>query len=54
MKPQTPLRDQEKVNWDYFLSIPETDRSNLHITSIRQQQVQQPLFEFLPTLVVGR
>lgn len=46
MKPQPPLRDQEIANWDFFLGIPETDRAGLHVTSIRQQQVQQPLFEF--------
>lgn len=46
MRPQPPLREQEKVNWEYFLKLPETDRSNIKITSIRQQQAQQPLFEF--------
>ncbi|MDA2920416.1 pyruvate:ferredoxin (flavodoxin) oxidoreductase [Desulfobacterota bacterium AH_259_B03_O07] len=46
MLPQPPMRYEESKNWDFFLSIPETDRTNLHITSIRQQQVQQPLFEF--------
>jgi pyruvate-ferredoxin/flavodoxin oxidoreductase len=46
MEPQPPLREQERENWDFFLDIPETDRSNIKITSIRQQQAQQPLFEF--------
>ncbi|HEX3035296.1 MAG TPA: pyruvate:ferredoxin (flavodoxin) oxidoreductase [Thermodesulfobacteriota bacterium] len=46
MKPQPPLRDKEMENWDFFLKIPETNRLNLHLTSIRQQQVEQPLFEF--------
>lgn len=46
MTPQLPLRDQERVNWDFFLGIPETDRTGLHVSTIRQQQVQQPLFEF--------
>ena len=46
MKPQHPLREEERKNWGFFLTIPETDRSNLHVTGIRQQQVQQPLFEF--------
>ncbi len=46
MRPQPPLREQENVNWDYFLSIPEMDRRNIKVSSIRQQQVQQPLFEF--------
>jgi len=46
MKSQQPLRKEERKNWDFFLTIPETKRSNLHVTSVRQQQVQQPLFEF--------
>jgi pyruvate-ferredoxin/flavodoxin oxidoreductase len=46
MSPQPPLREPERANWDYFLTLPELDRSRIKNTSIRQQQVQQPLFEF--------
>jgi pyruvate-ferredoxin/flavodoxin oxidoreductase len=46
MRPQPPILEQEKANWDFFLTIPELDRSKIKVTSIRQQQVQQPLFEF--------
>ncbi len=46
MEPQPPLREQERENWEFFLSIPELDRRNIKVSSIRQQQVQQPLFEF--------
>jgi pyruvate-ferredoxin/flavodoxin oxidoreductase len=46
MAPQPPIREQEVVNWDFFLGLPETDRLNIKTTSIRQQQAQQPLFEF--------
>lgn len=46
MRPQPPIREQEKANWDFFLELPETDRRNIKVTSIRQQQAQQPLFEF--------
>jgi pyruvate-ferredoxin/flavodoxin oxidoreductase len=46
MHPQPPLREDERKNWDFFLSIPEADRLILHNTSLRQQQLQQPLFEF--------
>ena len=45
MKEQLPLREQEAKNWDYFLSIPNLDRRDLKLNSIRQQQ-QEPLFEF--------
>lgn len=46
MEAQAPIREQESKNWDYFLDIPELPRDLIKISSIRQQQVQQPLFEF--------
>ncbi len=46
MRPQPPLRVQERENWDFFLSLPEMDRRTLKVGTIRQQQVQEPLFEF--------
>lgn len=46
MQPQPPLLETEKENWEFFLSLPELERRRIKITSVRQQQVQQPLFEF--------
>jgi pyruvate-ferredoxin/flavodoxin oxidoreductase len=46
MEPQPPLRVPERENWDFFLKIPELDRRKIKPTTIRQQQVQEPLFEF--------
>lgn len=46
MEPQPPLREQERENWDFFLNIPEMDRRSIKVNSIRQQQIQEPLFEF--------
>lgn len=46
MAAQPPLREQESENWDFFLNIPEVDRRDIKVSSVRQQQVQQPLFEF--------
>jgi pyruvate-ferredoxin/flavodoxin oxidoreductase len=46
MVPQPPLRSPERENWEFFLKIPELDRRKIKITNIRQQQVQEPLFEF--------
>ncbi|MEI6829704.1 MAG: pyruvate:ferredoxin (flavodoxin) oxidoreductase [Synechococcaceae cyanobacterium ELA445] len=46
MEPQRPLREQERLNWDFFLQLPEVDRRSLHQGHINQQQLQQPLFEF--------
>jgi pyruvate-ferredoxin/flavodoxin oxidoreductase len=41
-----PLREPEKHNWDFFLSLPELDRNRLNITSVKGSQFLQPLFEF--------
>ncbi|HLO86869.1 MAG TPA: pyruvate:ferredoxin (flavodoxin) oxidoreductase [Nostocaceae cyanobacterium] len=46
MSPQLPLREQERENWDFFLSLPNPDRRSLKLNQIRQQQLQEPLFEF--------
>jgi pyruvate-ferredoxin/flavodoxin oxidoreductase len=46
MAPQPPLRSSEQENWEFFLKIPELDRRKIKVTNIRQQQVQEPLFEF--------
>jgi pyruvate-ferredoxin/flavodoxin oxidoreductase len=46
MASQPPLRVPERDNWDFFLKIPELDRRKIKVGNIRQQQVQEPLFEF--------
>ena len=46
MAPQAPLREAERVNWDFFLSLPDFDRRKLKVGSIPQQQLERPLFEF--------
>ena len=46
MRPQAPLRAAEHDNWNFFLGLPEIDRRKLKIGMLRQQQLQQPLFEF--------
>ncbi|AHJ29189.1 pyruvate:ferredoxin (flavodoxin) oxidoreductase [Nodularia spumigena CS-584] len=46
MAQQLPLREQERQNWDFFLSLPNPDRRLLKVNQIRQQQLQEPLFEF--------
>jgi pyruvate-ferredoxin/flavodoxin oxidoreductase len=46
MAPQPALRAPERENWEFFLKIPELDRRKIKTTNIRQQQVQEPLFEF--------
>jgi pyruvate-ferredoxin/flavodoxin oxidoreductase len=46
MQPQPPLRAPERDNWDFFLTLPELERQQINVTHVRQQQVQEPLFEF--------
>ena len=46
MVPQPPLRYPERDNWEFFLKLPELDRRKIKPGAIRQQQVQEPLFEF--------
>ena len=46
MVAQLPVRDQERVNWDYFLALPEVDRREVKIETIKGSQFLQPLFEF--------
>jgi pyruvate-ferredoxin/flavodoxin oxidoreductase len=46
MRPQAPLRLQERENWDFFLQLPEVDRRKIKTSTLRQQQMMQPLFEF--------
>jgi len=46
MAPQPALRSSESENWKFFLKIPELDRRKIKASNVRQQQVQEPLFEF--------
>jgi pyruvate-ferredoxin/flavodoxin oxidoreductase len=46
MEAQLPLREQEKENWNYFLNLPLPDRKLLKLNQIKEQQLQEPLFEF--------
>ena len=46
MMPQLPLREKERINWDFFLTLPETGRDRLKQETPRGSQLLQPLFEF--------
>ena len=46
MAPQAPLREPERENWEYFLSLPEVDRSKLSHSQVKDLQLLEPLFEF--------
>jgi len=46
MAPQVPLRETERENWDFFLSLPEVDRNKINHNQVKDLQLLQPLFEF--------
>jgi len=46
MMEQLPLRKAESVNLDYFLELPEPDRKKLNVSSVKDSQFLEPLFEY--------
>ena len=40
------LREQEKINWEFFLGLPEYDRALIKSNTIKGAMILQPLFEF--------
>ncbi len=46
MHDQAPLRETESQCWSWFIDIPEFDRNKINPKLIKEQQLQQPLFEF--------
>ncbi len=47
MEPQLPIREQERENWRFFLSLPDVERHDgLKFTTVKNVQLLRPLFEF--------
>ncbi len=46
MEPQIPIREREIANYDFFLSLPEVDRSAVKVSTVKGSQFLQPLFEY--------
>lgn len=46
MTEQIPIRNSEQENWKFFLNIPDYDRSELKIETVKGAQLLRPLFEF--------
>ncbi len=40
------LREKESINLDYFLNLPEVDRTKVNTSAVKDSQFLQPLFEF--------
>jgi pyruvate-ferredoxin/flavodoxin oxidoreductase len=45
MQPMPALREQEKVNYEFFLNLPSPDRTRL-ATDVKGTQFREPLFEY--------
>jgi pyruvate-ferredoxin/flavodoxin oxidoreductase len=46
MVPQSPIRMSERANFHFFLNLPEYDRRLVRLSSVKTNQLLQPLFEF--------
>ncbi|WP_425395638.1 pyruvate:ferredoxin (flavodoxin) oxidoreductase [Aeoliella sp.] len=46
MEDKDPHLERERANFDYFLSLPEVDRTAAKIDTVKGSQLLQPLFEF--------
>lgn len=46
MVPQIPIREQERINFDFFLELPEIDRRLVNTSLVKSNQLLEPLFEF--------
>jgi pyruvate-ferredoxin/flavodoxin oxidoreductase len=46
MRPQIPLRETERKNWEFFLKIKDRIPEKTNRFSVKGSQLQRPLFEF--------
>ena len=46
MEPKLPHLERERANWDFFLTIPDADRTQVKADTIKGSQLLLPLFEF--------
>jgi pyruvate-ferredoxin/flavodoxin oxidoreductase len=46
MAPQIPIRLQERDNYAFFLGLPEFDRTQVKVNSVKGSQLLRPLFEY--------
>ncbi|WP_297705663.1 pyruvate:ferredoxin (flavodoxin) oxidoreductase [uncultured Eudoraea sp.] len=46
MRKKLDFDEVENVNWDYFINMPDYDRTALQITNVKGSQFLEPLFEF--------
>lgn len=52
MRLQEPLRHEEAENYNFFLSLPETDPTKFNVKTVKGSQFVKPLFEY-PSACAG-
>ena len=46
MQDVLPLKETEKQNWDFFIGLPDIDRTRVNRNTVKGSQLLEPLFEF--------
>jgi pyruvate-ferredoxin/flavodoxin oxidoreductase len=46
MAEQPPIRERENENWDFFVTLPEVDRTKINLGQVKDASLLEPLFEF--------
>jgi pyruvate-ferredoxin/flavodoxin oxidoreductase len=46
MQEVLPLKETEKQNWDFFIGLPDIDRTRVNRNTVKGSQLLEPLFEF--------
>jgi pyruvate-ferredoxin/flavodoxin oxidoreductase len=46
MRKKLDVDVEENINWDYFVNLPDYNRTELQITNVKGSQFLEPLFEF--------
>lgn len=46
MQDVMPLKETEKQNWDFFIGLPDIDRTRVNRSTVKGSQLLEPLFEF--------
>ena len=46
MEPKIPHLERERAGWDFFLTIPDVDRTKVKLDTVKGSQFLLPLFEF--------
>ena len=46
MQDVLPLKETEKKNWDFFIGLPDIDRTRVNRGTVKGSQLLEPLFEF--------